>query len=74
MRRPWLTPQKKKILTQRAEADTSNLPRRRGDVIEEAQFEDAGRNKKIRSNFNISSTQTEDGSVMPCASPRSTSC
>jgi hypothetical protein len=28
------------------EADTNNSPRRRGDVIKEAQFEDAGRNKK----------------------------
>jgi hypothetical protein len=57
------------------EADTSNLPGRRGDVIEEVQFEDAGRNKKkIGALFNISTAQNEDGSVMPCASPRTASC
>jgi hypothetical protein len=28
------------------EANPSNLPRRCGDVIEEAHFEDAGRNNK----------------------------
>jgi hypothetical protein len=42
---------KKKNHTQRLEADISNLPRRRGVVIEEAQFEDAGRNKKKKSTF-----------------------
>jgi len=41
---------KKKSYT-KSEADTSNSPRRRGDVIEEAQFEDAGRNRKKRSTF-----------------------
>jgi len=42
---------KKKKSYAKMQADTSNLLRRRGDGIREAQFEDAGRNKKKKEHF-----------------------
>ena len=44
---------KKKKSYAKMQADTSNLLRRRGDGIREAQFEDAGRNKKKKSTFRL---------------------